>query len=182
VEGVTTCLIPARGGSKRIPRKNIKDFFGKPIMAYSIDTAVKSGLFDEIYVTTEDREIAEIARLYGADIHPRTQEEAGDKVIDSETIAGFLQTHNPEWLCYFYPCAPLVTVEDLLTGYHMVKSGLFPVVAVTGQFYWSNVAWFRAGGDYYGERQYLERDYPDIDTAEDWERLRVMYAARVKPD
>jgi N-acylneuraminate cytidylyltransferase len=60
------CIIPARGGSKRIPRKNIKDFLGKPIIAYSIEAALNSDLFDEVMVSTDDEEIAEVARRYGA--------------------------------------------------------------------------------------------------------------------
>jgi N-acylneuraminate cytidylyltransferase len=58
------CIIPARGGSKRIPRKNIKDFLGKPIIAYSIEAALKSGLFEEVVVSTDDNEIAEVAEKY----------------------------------------------------------------------------------------------------------------------
>ena len=58
------CIIPARGGSKRIPRKNIKDFLGKPIIAYSIEAALKSGLFDEVMVSTDDNKIAEVAEKY----------------------------------------------------------------------------------------------------------------------
>ena len=61
-------IIPARGGSKRIPRKNIKDFFGKPIIAYSIESAIKSELFSEIMVSTDDEEIAEVAIKYGAKV------------------------------------------------------------------------------------------------------------------
>ena len=59
-------IIPARGGSKRIPRKNVRPFMGKPIMAYSIEVALKSGLFDEVMVSTDDEEIIGIARQYGA--------------------------------------------------------------------------------------------------------------------
>ena len=62
------CIIPARGGSKRIPRKNVKDFLGKPIIAYSIEAALKSGLFDEVMVSTDDPEIATIAKQYGASV------------------------------------------------------------------------------------------------------------------
>lgn len=61
-------IITARGGSKRIPRKNIRDFLGKPIMAYSIQAALDSGLFDEVMVSTDDEEIAQIARQYGANV------------------------------------------------------------------------------------------------------------------
>ena len=61
-------IIPARGGSKRIPRKNIKEFNGKPIIAYSIEAAISSELFDKIIVSTDDEEIAEVSKLYGAEI------------------------------------------------------------------------------------------------------------------
>ena len=61
-------IITARGGSKRIPRKNIKDFCGKPIIAYSIEAALASGLFDEVMVSTDDKEIADVARTYGASV------------------------------------------------------------------------------------------------------------------
>lgn len=73
------CIIPARGGSKRIPRKNIKDFLGKPIIAYSIETALKSGLFDEVMVSTDDEEIAQVAKKYGANVpFMRTMENSDD--------------------------------------------------------------------------------------------------------
>lgn len=62
-------IIPARGGSKRIPRKNIKPFMGKPIIAYSIEAALQSGIFDEVMVSTDDEEIAEVAKQYGANVH-----------------------------------------------------------------------------------------------------------------
>ena len=62
------CIIPARGGSKRIPRKNVKEFLGKPIIAYSIEAALNSHLFDEVMVSTDDTEIAKIAQQYGASV------------------------------------------------------------------------------------------------------------------
>ena len=62
----SVCIITARGGSKRIPRKNVKEFCGKPIIAYSIEAAIESNLFDEVMVSTDDEEIAEIAKKYGA--------------------------------------------------------------------------------------------------------------------
>ena len=62
------CIIPARGGSKRIHRKNIKDFHGKPIIVYSIEAALQSGLFDEVMVSTDDQEIAEIGKSHGAKV------------------------------------------------------------------------------------------------------------------
>ena len=80
-------IIPARGGSKRIPRKNIKDFLGKPIIAYSIETALHSGLFEEVMVSTDDEEIAETAIQYGAKIpFMRSKETANDFATLSDVI------------------------------------------------------------------------------------------------
>jgi len=80
-------IIPARGGSKRIPRKNIKNFLGKPIIAYSIELALKSGLFDEVMVSTDDLEIAEIAQKYGAKVpFYRTEITSHDYATSFEVI------------------------------------------------------------------------------------------------
>lgn len=112
-------LIPARGGSKRVPRKNIKDFLGKPIIAYSIKAALDSGIFDEVMVSTEDEEIAEIARQYGASVpFMRSQEAAADKAIDKDVIFEVLGEYEKrgqtfDTLVRIYPCAPFVTPQKL---------------------------------------------------------------------
>ena len=87
-------IIPARGGSKRIPRKNIKKFFGKPLIAYSIQTALKSKLFDKVIVSTDDEEIATIAKQYGAEvpfIRPK-------ELADDFTTTGDVIEHTLNWL------------------------------------------------------------------------------------
>lgn len=81
------CIIPARGGSKRIPRKNVKPFLGKPMLAYSIEAAKASGLFDEIMVSTDDVEIAEVAKQYGASIpFMRTAETSSDYATTDDVL------------------------------------------------------------------------------------------------
>src|SRR5690606_21451658 len=81
------CIIPARGGSKRIPKKNIKSFLGKPIIAYSIEAAISSGLFEEVMVSTEDAEIAEVAVQYGATVpFMRSKENADDFATTYQVI------------------------------------------------------------------------------------------------
>ena len=86
------CLIPARGGSKRIPRKNIKLFFGKPLIAWSIETAINSGVFDEVYVSTDDSEIADIAEYYGANVpFKRPENLSNDFAIDKDVIQHFIE-------------------------------------------------------------------------------------------
>src|SRR5436309_3283946 len=88
-------IITARGGSKRIPRKNIRHFCGKPIIAYSIQTALNSGCFDELMVSTEDEEIAKISRQYGANIpFMRSNSTAGDKSTTAEVILEVLQQYE----------------------------------------------------------------------------------------
>ena len=130
------CIIPARGGSKRIPRKNIKDFLGKPIIAYSIEAAIKSNLFDEVMVSTEDSEIAEIAKQYGARIpFMRSNEKENDFDTTYEVIAEVLDNYekmnmNFEKACCLYPCAPLITFEKLQEAHDKLDSFdvAFPVV------------------------------------------------------
>ena len=88
----SVCLIPARGGSKRIPRKNIKSFFGKPLIAWSIEAAKTAGIFDEIYVSTDDQEIAQIATSYGANIpFLRPDYLSNDYAVDEEVIEHFIE-------------------------------------------------------------------------------------------
>lgn len=126
------CIIPARGGSKRIPRKNITDFLGKPIVAYSIETAIKSNLFDEVMVSTDDEEIAEIAIKYGATIpFLRSASNSDDYATTFDVINEVLATYKTlgrefETVCCFYPCAPLVTVGLLSKSYD--KLGDFDTV------------------------------------------------------
>jgi len=88
-------IIPARGGSKRIPRKNIKSFLGKPIIAYSIEAALKSNLFDEVMVSTDDEEIAEIAIQYGATVpFLRTKKNADDFAVLADVIEEVLEQYE----------------------------------------------------------------------------------------
>lgn len=114
------CIIPARGGSKRIPRKNIKSFLGKPIIAYSIQAAIDSNLFDEVMVSTDDPEIAEIAKQYGATVPFMRSEKNSDDFattydVIEEVILTYKNTLNKEFvnLCCFYSCAPFVTGKTL---------------------------------------------------------------------
>lgn len=122
-------VIPARGGSKRIPRKNIREFCGKPMIAWSIETAIKSGCFDEVTVSTDDAEIAQIGRDLGA-VTPfvRPKELSGDFVGTTEVIrhaAGWYvsQGFSLDQICCIYATAPFVTVEDLIQGQLALSKG-----------------------------------------------------------
>lgn len=129
-------IIPARGGSKRIPRKNIKDFAGKPIIAYSIEAAQRSELFDRIIVTTDDEEIAEVARRYGAEIpFMRPKELSDDHTATIPVIAHAIQTLQNDsvidYACCIYATAPFVRSADILDAYNALithhKHYAFPV-------------------------------------------------------
>jgi N-acylneuraminate cytidylyltransferase len=89
------CIIPARGGSKRIPRKNIKNFLGKPIIAYSIEAALKSNLFDEVMVSTDDEEIAKVAIQYGAKVpFIRSKKNADDFATTIDVLSEVLHQYK----------------------------------------------------------------------------------------
>jgi N-acylneuraminate cytidylyltransferase len=121
------CIIPARGGSKRIPRKNIKDFLGKPIIAYSIEVAIKSDLFQEVMVSTDDIEIAEIAKRYGASVpFFRNKESANDFAVLADVIDEVKNSYKEiglefENICCILPTAPFVSVELLKKGLTLLK-------------------------------------------------------------
>lgn len=112
-------IITARGGSKRIPRKNIKEFCGKPIIAYSIEAALQAGIFEEVMVSTDDEEIAEVAKCYGA-IVPflRSEENANDFATTADVILEVIEKYKSiekkyDFVCCIYPTAPFVTAEKL---------------------------------------------------------------------
>ncbi|NVK37110.1 MAG: pseudaminic acid cytidylyltransferase [Gammaproteobacteria bacterium] len=115
-------IIPARGGSKRIPRKNIKDFHGKPMIAYAIQVALNSKLFDHVVVSTDDVEIAHIAKSYGAQIPFMRPDTLADDFTDTVSVVAhaiehvdFLDMHEikQSTACCVYPCSPLINESDL---------------------------------------------------------------------
>ena len=122
-------IIPARGGSKRIPRKNIKAFYGTPMIAWSIQAAKASGLFEQIIVSTDDAEIAYVAKLWGAD-DPfiRPAELSNDFAGTTEVIAHATQWAqdqgwSPEAVCCIYATAPFVRQDDIQRGFDALRSG-----------------------------------------------------------
>lgn len=112
-------IITARGGSKRIPRKNIKNFCGKPIIAYSIEAALNSGIFDEVMVSTEDKEIANIAISYGAKVpFMRSEKNADDYSGTADVLLEVVEDYKKQGksfdnICCIYPTAPFVTAKKL---------------------------------------------------------------------
>ncbi|GAB3491570.1 pseudaminic acid cytidylyltransferase [Spirosoma knui] len=130
-------IITARGGSKRIPRKVIRPFLGKPIMLYSIETALQSGLFDEVMVSTDDDEIAELAEQHGASVPFRRSAATADDFattadVLNEVLTAYAQAGKTFTMaCCLYPTAPFVNPELLQQAFDKLQSGaldcVFPV-------------------------------------------------------
>lgn len=131
-------IIPARGGSKRIPRKNIKDFCGKPMIAWSIEAAKDSGCFDRIIVSTDEQEIANIARQWGAEVpFMRPSELSNDYTGTVPVICHAVQwldsnESKVDYACCIYATAPLLSAQDLQAGWDLINgSGYDYVLSVT---------------------------------------------------
>ncbi|MCE9599004.1 MAG: pseudaminic acid cytidylyltransferase [Spirochaetia bacterium] len=133
------CIIPARGGSKRIPRKNIRAFCGRPILEYSVEAALQSGCFDEVMVSTDDPEIAEVARSAGAHVpFLRSDQHSNDHAMTADVLLEVLEAYRAqnrtfEIGCCLYPCAPLVTAPRLKACLEQMQSdatveGVIPIV------------------------------------------------------
>lgn len=197
-------IIPARGGSRRIPRKNIRMFHGKPIIAYSIEAAKASLVFDEIVVSTDDRGIATIAKKYGADVMMR--EELGRGSDSAWLSSDACGTHelmanvvNVGWtgldgmFCCLYPTAPMVCPNDLRHALNLSKEKEAFVLSVgahplrdAGQFYFGAAPLWEDGFHNPPDRQIVcsdsrmfvipENRVCDINTERDWLRAEAMYA------
>ena len=121
-------IIPARGGSKRIPRKNIKFFHGKPLIAYSIETALKSNLFDRVIVSTDDEEIARIAKEYGAEVPFLRPKELSDDFTGTGDVINhaikYFKNINVEieYCCTIYATAPLLDAKYVIEGFEKIKN------------------------------------------------------------
>ena len=130
-------IIPARGGSKRIPKKNIRLFYGKPIIAYSIEVALESGLFEEVMVSTDDEEIAEIAKKYGASVpFLRSKETANDYAGLCDVLIEVIEEYykrgqNYKQICCLLSTAPFITQKRIKEGLSLLNdncSAVFPVL------------------------------------------------------
>lgn len=189
-------IIPARGGSKRIPRKNIKNFNGKPIITWAIQLAKKSKLFDCVVVSTDDNEIKQIAEQHGA-IVPfiRPSNISDDKTPTVPVISHAVKEidklyRNVEYACCIYPCSPFILVSDLIKSFNLLKlSGenfVYPVAEYPHSIYRS----MRQSKD--GKMEFLYPEYEmsrtqDLEVtfhdtgqfywgkAEAWRKLRKMH-------
>ena len=127
-------IIPDRGGSKRIPRKNIKSFLGKPIIAYSIEKALESNLFKEVMGSTDDEEIAEISLFYGAKVpFIRSSHNSNDYATTADVLNEVIITYHDNGFifdnaCCIYPAAPLIQTNRIIEGYNKFINGQFDVL------------------------------------------------------
>jgi pseudaminic acid cytidylyltransferase len=122
-------VIPARGGSKRIPRKNIKTFHGQPMIAWSVQAAIDSGCFDEVWVSTDDEEIAAVAQAYGAKVPFLRPAHLSDDFattadVMSHAVEEFDKLNHtlPDYICCLYATAPFVSKTDLVQGLEKIKN------------------------------------------------------------
>ncbi len=180
------CIIPARGGSQRIPNKNIKLFHNKPIIAYSIHTALDSELFEQVYVSTDSAEIRDVALKCGALYLDRTLGYEEDDVGTQTVMANELRKFPSNWdhyACCLYATAPMITTEDLHKGFmYLTSCGAPYAISVDSQNE-------DVGGFYFGFRYAFLTGVPlnkktrvgirvddiDINTLDDWTRAEDKY-------
>ncbi|MBD5456669.1 MAG: pseudaminic acid cytidylyltransferase [Lachnospiraceae bacterium] len=186
MNGKKLAIITARGGSKRIPRKNIKEFCGKPILCYSIEAAFQSETFDEVMVSTDDTEIADIALKAGASVpFFRSAEMSGDYASTDDVIMEVLQEYQKNGLsfeafCCIYPTAPFLTGKRLKSAMDLLDTAdsVMPVVPFS---------YPPQRGLIVNEKGYVERQFPEYAAARSQDLPKVFhdcgqfYACRTAP-
>lgn len=197
------CIIPARGGSRRIVGKNIKPFHGRPIIEYSIEAALKSEIFREVYVSTDDPKIVGVAAAAGARIMMRDDDMARDEVGTQDVAKYVLDqirfySHKRYHLCFVvYPCAPMISVDAMRRARDLLMDDdLYPFVDYVvpvgkwlrdpGQWYAGRTFAFAAGLPFVHEKVNtrlikIDEDTDcDINTVEDWMLAEEMYRGWLK--
>lgn len=182
-------IIPARGGSVRIPRKNIRDFMGKPMMQWPIEAAKASGLFDRIIVSTDDHAVTALAFELDCVIHPRAED---DGSTGTQELAGQILEAWPDVTeaCVIYPCSPMLTAEDLRQAWAVYEAGIVGVhpyvvscdqeLQDVGCFYFGDAWTFRERVPLEGHTCWLRMDparFIDINTESDWLQAEAMFTA-----
>jgi pseudaminic acid cytidylyltransferase len=183
---VRVAILPARGGSVRVPRKNIRDFMGKPMLQWPIEAAHGSGLFDHIVISTDDQEIADLAPSLGCSYHWR---EPDDGSMGTQGLAAIVlgSLQEGDQACVIYPCSPMLRAGDLIASHRLLTPRVQWVVSWlededvdAGCLYWGR-AWSFLQRNPLTERQ---AHYPadparfiDINTFDDWARAESMFNA-----
>jgi len=195
------CIIPAKGTSKRIPGKNTKDFLGKPIIQYAVETALEARIFDDIYISTDSEEVEAAVAKYTVGIIDRPRElaevdgyaDCGTQEVTRHALAQ-LDVRNREIACCLYPCTPLLSPDILRMAFEalLTDKGSFAYVLTdvhshhkgeymcdAGQFYMGRAWWFYENypvKQHQRDTYYIpRRDVVDINTPEDWARAEQMY-------
>lgn len=190
------CVIPAKGTSRRLPGKNIREFFGKPMLAHSIETARASGLFERVIVSTDDVAVANVAHDFGAEPWTRRPELCEDRFGPLDVAGnvlnqiGYRNDEHPEYVCVMAATAPLVTPEDLHDGLRILQErrdahysfgmGTEPPKD-SGSWYWCRLHPLIRGTGLVGPMSLMvpvpvERCC-DINDEQDWERCEALYRA-----
>lgn len=174
------CVIPARGGSKRLPGKNIRPFLGEPIIYRPIRVAKASELFEDVIVSTDDGLIVDAVKYQPVTTVSRAPELCNDEATDLDVVRDIADRYPHDYLCYLYPTAALVTVEQIRrgldwmirTGRPMVYTQYADCLQDAGQFSWYDLAVVRTGENVKAEASFIDLDpmeAQDINTAEDFE-------------
>lgn len=186
------CIIPARGGSKRIPGKNMKQFFGQPIIQYSINAARAISLFQEIIVSSDDPDTIAYANRQGCKVHYRGEHFSQDEIGTQEVAANVIKEMGIQpdsVVCVLYPCSPLIDIDYLKQGmYQLFQQSLVMdkrYVYSTdmdgndaGNFYWGFAESFIKQIPLEGHSEFImmeDERICDINTEGDWERAKKMY-------
>lgn len=133
-------IIPARGGSKRIPKKNIKDFLGKPIIAYSIEMAISCKLFSRVIVSTDDEEIKDVVLKYGAEVPFIRPKNIADDFTGTHEVIGHAVKYledtgeTMDYVCCIYPTTPLIQKDDLIKGFKLIQTNKWNSVMAATNF------------------------------------------------
>ena len=140
------CIIPARGGSKRIPKKNIIDFHGKPLIAYTIEAAINSGLFkDNIYISSDSRDILKVTDGYkGVKAIKRPKNISGDRAVLQDAVIHLLNNinaKNSDYLCMLQPNCPLRFGDDIRESYKIIKKGNANCLVSVVDYCWLKPFW-----------------------------------------
>lgn len=187
-------IIPARGGSQRIPRKNIRNFMGKPMMQWPVEALKKAYLFDLIVVSTDDVEICDLARSLGCDVHTRPKDDGsmGTQEIASCIVNYRMGSRELAWpadeYCVVYPCTPMLTPEDIwsslglwrASGKPFSRSVVGDPATDAGAVYWGYASAFRQRAEMQGNCHDIAVDdhrFIDINTFEDWAIAESKYQA-----
>lgn len=183
-------IFPARGGSVRVPRKNIRDFMGKPMLQWPVEAAMASRLFDQIIVSTDDDEIAALATRFGCLVHRRKPDDGqmGTQELAARVIEKFGTLYGEvDQACVIYPCSPMLRARDLVLSHQQLRPRVQWVISWlededvdAGCFYWGR-GWSFLQRNPLTERpaRYMADParFIDINTFDDWARAESMFNA-----